>query len=901
VVTLIRLLPAACIALSSGCAFAGEAEWKARVDAGLAAYTRGDYQTAIARYQAALKESESFGDRDARAADTMSKLGLIYLQLARHDEAEVMLNKALSIRDKVLGPEHPDVAVSLSELGELYLEEARYADAEPLFLRALAIREKAFGPESVEVAMNLGHLVRTYLSDGRDEIIVHPFMTRMSAILKKGNSRLPEFVKLLSDHFLVSDPALSWSYAEWQAQTRRMAKFLGFSAAAVDDKKQFEQLCNRPGLESFVDQVSEKIYGSREIPRAAMYNFFAKTCHSINSFKIAELFYKRSIDILARGLGDEHPILATGLGDLALLYRSQNRAREALDITRRATDMLDRYLIRQLRPDRRVTRTERRRGFYVLEAHVSLLADVSARSGTMSQSQINEGFEAAQLARRSDTGEQIARMAVRFASGNDELGKLVRDRQDLLARAELVNSALLHELTRLVGERDAKHEHGMKEEQALIQRQVAVLDAQLDREFPRYRELANPKPLTLDAAQKLLEENEALVVFLVAQNESYVWAVRRGIASFQRLTITRSELESEIKKLRAQLDLGSVPNPESLVSKPFDVASAHALYRKLLAPVEGVLAGTQNILMVPDGALSGLPPGVLVTEQPQRPIEKSVDHAAVAWLAKRHAFTVLPSVSSLRALRVFARAAPGTEPFGGFGNPVLDGSPEQARGRTARALFSRGAVANVTEVRKFAPLPETADELRAIATSLKASSDALYLAQQATETNVKNLNLSRYRILAFATHGLMAGDFKGLAEPALVLTPPPQGTDLDDGLLTASEIAQLKLNADWVILSACNTAAPDGTPGAEGLSGLAKAFFYAGARSLLVSHWAVSTDAAVVLTTRMFEESANGASKAEALRRSMLALMARTDGPYFAHPAFWAPFVLVGEGNTTKR
>jgi len=83
-------------------------------------------------------------------------------------------------------------------------------------------------------------------------------------------------------------------------------------------------------------------------------------------------------------------------------------------------------------------------------------------------------------------------------------------------------------------------------------------------------------------------------------------------------------------------------------------------------------------------------------------------------------------------------------------------------------------------------------------------------------------------VLTFATHGLLAGDLKGLSEPALVLTPPKEGTELDDGLLTASEVAQLKLDADWVILSACNTAAPDGTPGAEGLSGLAKAFFYAG-------------------------------------------------------------------------
>ena len=109
------------------------------------------------------------------------------------------------------------------------------------------------------------------------------------------------------------------------------------------------------------------------------------------------------------------------------------------------------------------------------------------------------------------------------------------------------------------------------------------------------------------------------------------------------------------------------------------------------------------------------------------------------------------------------------------------------------------------------------------------------------------MDLSEYSILAFATHGLVSGELKGLAEPALVLTPPDEGSEADDGLLTASEIATLDLNADWVILSACNTAAADGTPGAEGLSGMAKAFFYAGARALLVSHWSVNSEAAVAI------------------------------------------------------
>ena len=104
----------------------------------------------------------------------------------------------------------------------------------------------------------------------------------------------------------------------------------------------------------------------------------------------------------------------------------------------------------------------------------------------------------------------------------------------------------------------------------------------------------------------------------------------------------------------------------------------------------------------------------------------------------------------------------------------------------------------------------------------------------------------------FATHGLLAGETalfaKNKAEPALLLTPPAEASEEDNGLLTASEVAQLNLNADWVVMSACNTAAGS-TDGAEALSGLARAFFYAGARSLLVSHWYVDSEAAVAITT----------------------------------------------------
>jgi CHAT domain-containing protein len=230
-------------------------------------------------------------------------------------------------------------------------------------------------------------------------------------------------------------------------------------------------------------------------------------------------------------------------------------------------------------------------------------------------------------------------------------------------------------------------------------------------------------------------------------------------------------------------------------------------------------------------------------------------------------------------------------PFVGIGNPVLEGKP-----------WTAFKPANVGEVRKLPLLLETAAELRAVAKALGASEQDLYLADRASEPLLRQAGLERYRVVAFATHGLMSRDPPDLVEPALVLTPPATATPDNDGLLTASEVATLKLNADWVVLSACNTAASDGTPDAGGLSGLAKAFFYAGARSLLVSHWPVQSEATVKLVISAVEELAKNPSigRAEALRRAEITMLDPKNPPEYAHPVYWAPFILAGEGGAGR-
>jgi CHAT domain-containing protein len=286
----------------------------------------------------------------------------------------------------------------------------------------------------------------------------------------------------------------------------------------------------------------------------------------------------------------------------------------------------------------------------------------------------------------------------------------------------------------------------------------------------------------------------------------------------------------------------------------------------------------------------------------------------------------------LKALRRVSRPSAASKPLIGFGNPLLDGDQaDPVHGDDAKkladlarqklscsktawervaTLFSarRGAnplqmrrgLADVSLVRLQWPLPETADELCAVARNIDADVTELRLGDRATEREIKTLSatgeLAQYRVVHFATHGAMAGEFSENSEAGLILTPPEKATEDDDGYLSASEIAGLRLDADWVILSACNTAAGDAS-NAKPLSGLARAFIYAQARALLVSHWEVDSKATVKLITAAMREIGRDhtVGRAEALRRAMLSLIG-SGSRQEAHPSYWAPFVVVGEG-----
>jgi CHAT domain-containing protein len=403
-------------------------------------------------------------------------------------------------------------------------------------------------------------------------------------------------------------------------------------------------------------------------------------------------------------------------------------------------------------------------------------------------------------------------------------------------------------------------------------------------------------PVSLATIQSHLKEGEALVVALPGDYEGHVWFVSKDRVASATMEMRSIDMMRALFRLHPQLDpeyfsSGSIPK--------FDFELSHRIYRSVFGGLEKELKNTRHIYFVPFGYLSQIAPQVLVREVPdERKTEKEKLRTA-GWLARDFSFSVLPSIQSFHLIRTAPQAKRAAKAYLGVANPVLEGrGPEvvDADGRVAdfaaaKPLYRSGAV-DVAAVRELEPLPDTEDEVRSVGRGFGAPNADYLIGGDANETRLKALKLDQYRVLHFATHGLMKGQLGTLDEPALVLTPPEEARDDTDGLLHATEIAALDLNADWVVLSACNTAASSDVL-ADPFSGLASAFFIAGARTLMVSHWAVISQAAVELTTGTFRRlrETPGLGRSEALRRAMVEAIEAG-----RHPSYWAPFVVVGDG-----
>lgn len=412
---------------------------------------------------------------------------------------------------------------------------------------------------------------------------------------------------------------------------------------------------------------------------------------------------------------------------------------------------------------------------------------------------------------------------------------------------------------------------------------------------PGVAALATPRPLPAREFQRRLLPGEAVLATLVTPRDLYVWAVTPSAVTFVRQPFAERDVAELVRRLRAGLIPASAGGATEL--PPFDAAAAHEIHQLVFAPVAAALNGITDITWYGHGPLGAVPPAVLVSAPPASPtLRTPAEFAATEFLVDRYAFSTLADLSLFVWHRDQARAQGGDQRFLGVGAPML--SAEELAGAPRPRSYELAGALDGKALAELPKLAESVDEMKAIAGIVGTENATLWLGPDAREERFAGDSLRGYRTIALATHGFLSDEVEGLREPSLMLALAPDATDRYDGLLTATEIAGLALDAELVILSACNTAANDGRPRAETFTGLTQAFFAAGARSLMVSHWPVMSGAAVQLSVGTMDRTVGqGLPLARSLQQSMQA--ARRDGagnPLEAHPSYWGPFVVVGDG-----
>jgi CHAT domain-containing protein/tetratricopeptide (TPR) repeat protein len=431
-----------------------------------------------------------------------------------------------------------------------------------------------------------------------------------------------------------------------------------------------------------------------------------------------------------------------------------------------------------------------------------------------------------------------------------------------------------------------------------LEREQAAMQARLS-QFPQYRALSTDTLAIADLRAALKPDEHYWKIAVVGQAVYGVYLTSSEAAAY-KLPVTADQLDARVDELRRTI---STVEDGQVFTYPFDVALARKLYLELAGPIAPRLASAKAIIFEPDGAMLRLPLTLLPTDQASvdRYLQRTraagsdkFDFTGVRWLGRE---ARISTAVSARGFRDGRKAPPSSaaKPYLGFG--------ENTPAFTRVALATERAVADPCEW----PLSEwnkpiSARELMAAQRVLGDGSDVVTGAAFTDEAVMRRKDLAEYRILHFATHGFVtAPQPQCPARPALLTS---FGTNESDGLLSFREIYDLNMDAELVLLSACDTAgratiaatreAGVTTGGGSALDGLVRAFIGAGARSVLASHWPAPDDyqATERLISNLFDAGA-GTSIGESLRASSIKLM---DEPATSHPFYWAGFVLVGDG-----
>lgn len=548
-----------------------------------------------------------------------------------------------------------------------------------------------------------------------------------------------------------------------------------------------------------------------------------------------------------------------------------------------------------------------------------LLSDTNRRS----PANLARSFTLADVARWQSVQRAMTGSALRAATGAPELAARIKRVQDTDDELQALYKQLIALRSAAPQQQSAQRirqvEQTISSSQKTMDRELATIR----RQFPQYDALVNPRPAELDAVRKSLRVGEALLSIYVNPQGTYVWALAPdGKMLFHLSAQVESWIDARVRRMRKSVDFNAAPGMNEM---DFDLQAGTDLYQELLAPVAAAWKQADTLIVVANGALGQVPFSMLPTWQlPVAGLQAQQRWRDVPWLARQVAVAYAPSISSFVTLRSLPRSSEDRGAFTGFGDPAFGSQVGTAltRGlaRRTRSLPFAAPLATAPDLPSEAAgkpregnlgplsqpvlveLPDTRDEIIAIAQALSADIQKdTFFGERANPKTVLEAELSRRRVIAFATHGLVPGDLPGLDQPALALSPGP-GQPVSEGLLRLDQILRLSLDADLVVLSACNTAASDGA-GSEAVSGLGRGFFHAGARSLLATHWPVETSSARETVSSLFRHYASNprVTRAQALRHAMLHVMdqgvedSNDPSQPYDHPAFWAPYALYGD------
>ena len=809
------------------------------------------YRRAADYKRASIPDSLKWDERPppdliAHAADvSLLNSARMKARQGRLAEAEVDARQVLLARLKAQGKYNPKTTKFVTGFANILVDEGRYTDAEKLFDAALDIqRTIGISDDSQTTATTLSQLGSVLVFQHKNK----------------------EASAIYAD--------LEKSIAKWEAGRKQLLELNGSRITALYAS----------------GQITEGLASAQALVK------------------------KRSGQ-----LGERHFDTADARGTLAVGYALAGRDADAIKEFKTAIPVLLAARRESADSDDDTVNAARSQRLQdIVESYIGVLARVDG--GQLSQVAI-ETFALADAIRGQSVQKALSESSARFLAKDAALAELVRSEQDL---GKQINASLGELNNALAG--DTRDDAVIRATKAAIDKlrtdRTRVRD-EINRRFPSYAELIDPQPPSVDQIKEALNDGESLLSFYFGRDHSFVWAVPKdGPVAFATLGVTSGELQSKVDRLR-----GALEPQAAMISDipPFDLSLAYDLYSGLLKPVEDAWKRSRSLIVVTNGALGVLPLSLLPTQPAS--IDKNDDpmfssYRNVPWLARTHAVSLVPSSAALRTLRNLPPAKPDRSELIAFGDPIFSADEENEAStdgptRLAESATTRGLPLKLRSSPKLQGvdhaalamlprLPDTADELKSIALALQADPvKALNLGKRANEKVVNTADLSGFKVVAFATHGLVPGELDGLTQPALALSAPDVAGVDGDGLLTMEEILGLKLDADWVVLSACNTGAASGED-AEAASGLGRAFFYAGTRAVLVTNWSVQSQSAKELVTDLFKRQANDPklTRAEALQQAMLALM---DGPgyvgpggktefAYAHPLFWAPYTIIGDG-----